>query len=85
MFSGKLLSMEAEIDCKMQSNSRWVSTKFSVMNTYTLGAEQLGLPLDTVIAEVITALNLDAEGLGLAGTARSLSLEIEQGSARLRV
>jgi len=35
------------------------------------GAEQLGLPLDTVIAEVITALKLDAERLGLAGTAHS--------------
>jgi len=32
------------------------------------GAEQLGMPLDTVIAEVITALNADAERLGLAGT-----------------
>ena len=30
------------------------------------GAEPLGLPLDTVIAEVITALKLDAERLGLA-------------------
>ena len=35
------------------------------------GAQQLGLPLDTVIAEVITALKLDAERLGLAGTAHS--------------
>jgi hypothetical protein len=34
-------------------------------------AEQLGLPLDTVIAEVITALKIDAERLGLAGTAHS--------------
>jgi putative nucleotidyltransferase with HDIG domain len=32
------------------------------------GAEQLGLPLDTVIAEVITALQSDAERLGLVGT-----------------
>jgi putative nucleotidyltransferase with HDIG domain len=31
------------------------------------GAEQLGIPLDTVIAEVITALKADAERLGLAG------------------
>jgi putative nucleotidyltransferase with HDIG domain len=30
------------------------------------GAEQLGTPLDTVIAEVITALKSDAERLGLA-------------------
>ena len=33
-----------------------------------LGAEQLGMPLETVIAEVITALKADAERLGLAGT-----------------
>src|SRR5215831_5404353 len=32
------------------------------------GAEQLGMPLDTVIAEVIAALKADAERLGLAGT-----------------
>jgi putative nucleotidyltransferase with HDIG domain len=32
------------------------------------GAEQLGMPLDTVITEVITALESDAERLGLAGT-----------------
>ena len=32
------------------------------------GAEKLGMPLDTVIAEVITALKSDAERLGLAGT-----------------
>ena len=32
------------------------------------GAEQLGMPLDTVIAEVITALQSDAERLGLLGT-----------------
>ena len=32
------------------------------------GAEELGLPLDNVIAEVITALKTDAERLGLAGT-----------------
>jgi predicted hydrolase (HD superfamily) len=35
------------------------------------GAEQLGMPLEAVIAEVITALKLDAERLGLAGTAHS--------------
>jgi putative nucleotidyltransferase with HDIG domain len=33
------------------------------------GAEQLGMPLDTVVAEVITALQSDAERLGLVGTA----------------
>lgn len=33
------------------------------------GAEQLGMPLDTVIAEVITALKADAARLGLMGTA----------------
>jgi putative nucleotidyltransferase with HDIG domain len=32
------------------------------------GAEQLGMPLDTVIAEGITALKADAERLGLVGT-----------------
>ena len=32
------------------------------------GAEQLGTPLDAVIAEVITALSADAKRLGLAGT-----------------
>jgi putative nucleotidyltransferase with HDIG domain len=31
------------------------------------GATELGLPLDTVIQHVITALNADAERLGLAG------------------
>src|SRR5215472_9947301 len=31
------------------------------------GAEELGMQLDTVIAEVITALKADAERLGLAG------------------
>lgn len=31
------------------------------------GAEELGMPLDDVIAEVITALKTDAERLGLAG------------------
>ena len=31
------------------------------------GADQLDMPLDTVIAEVITALTSDAERLGLAG------------------
>jgi len=31
------------------------------------GAEQLGMPLDDVIAEVIAALKADAERLGLAG------------------
>jgi putative nucleotidyltransferase with HDIG domain len=34
----------------------------------TRGAEELGMPLDVVIAEVITALNADAERLGLLGT-----------------
>ena len=33
------------------------------------GAAELNLPLDEVIAEVITALKSDAERLGLAGTA----------------
>jgi putative nucleotidyltransferase with HDIG domain len=33
------------------------------------GAEELGMPLDDVIAEVITALKSDAQRLGLAGTA----------------
>src|SRR5207247_10653845 len=33
------------------------------------GAEQLGMPLDTVIAEVIAALKADAEQLGLIGSA----------------
>ena len=33
------------------------------------GAEQLGMPLDTVIAEVIAALKADAERLGLTGAA----------------
>jgi putative nucleotidyltransferase with HDIG domain len=32
------------------------------------GAEQLGMPLDDVIANVIAALKADAERLGLAGT-----------------
>jgi putative nucleotidyltransferase with HDIG domain len=32
------------------------------------GAQELGMPLDTVIAEVIMALNADAERLGLLGT-----------------
>jgi putative nucleotidyltransferase with HDIG domain len=32
------------------------------------GAGQLGMPLDTVITEVITALKADAERLGLVGT-----------------
>jgi len=32
------------------------------------GAEQLGLPLDEVVANVIAALQADAERLGLAGT-----------------
>ena len=31
------------------------------------GAEELGMPLENVIAEVITALSADAERLGLAG------------------
>jgi len=34
------------------------------------GAEQLGMPLDEVITNVIAALKADAERLGLAGTAR---------------
>jgi hypothetical protein len=42
------------------------------------GAEQLGLPLDTDIAEVITALKLDAERLGLAEPHIQLSPEIER-------
>jgi putative nucleotidyltransferase with HDIG domain len=33
------------------------------------GAEQLGMPLDDVITEVIAALKADAERLGLAGSA----------------
>src|SRR5213595_866633 len=33
------------------------------------GAVELGMPLDDVIAEVITALRVDADRLGLAGTA----------------
>jgi putative nucleotidyltransferase with HDIG domain len=33
------------------------------------GAEQLGMPLDDVITEVIAALEADADRLGLAGTA----------------
>lgn len=33
------------------------------------GAEQLGMPLDEVIANVIEALTVDAERLGLVGTA----------------
>src|SRR5256886_1950451 len=35
------------------------------------GAEELGMPLDNVIAEVITALKSDAERLGLQGVAVS--------------
>src|SRR5205814_5551757 len=35
------------------------------------GAEQLGMPLDNVIAEVITALKSDAERLGLQGSLSS--------------
>jgi putative nucleotidyltransferase with HDIG domain len=34
------------------------------------GADQLGMPLDTVIAEVIVALKANAERLGLAGAVR---------------
>jgi putative nucleotidyltransferase with HDIG domain len=34
----------------------------------TRGTEELGMPLDIVIAEVITALKADAERLGLVGT-----------------
>ena len=33
------------------------------------GAEELGITLDVVVAQVIAALNADAERLGLAGTA----------------
>src|SRR3984893_8973305 len=36
------------------------------------GAEELGMPLDEVIAEVIKALANDAERLGLVGTARQV-------------
>jgi predicted hydrolase (HD superfamily) len=32
------------------------------------GAEELGMPLDTVIAEVVAALKSDAERLGLQGS-----------------
>jgi len=32
------------------------------------GAEELGMPLDDVIAELITALKLDCERIGIAGT-----------------
>ncbi len=32
------------------------------------GAEELGMPLDDIVAEVIVALKTDAERLGLAGT-----------------
>src|SRR5713101_7592956 len=32
------------------------------------GADELGMPFDSVIAEVINALKLDAERLGIAGT-----------------
>ena len=35
------------------------------------GAEELGLPLDDLIAEVIVALRADAERLGIAGTNES--------------
>jgi predicted hydrolase (HD superfamily) len=35
------------------------------------GAEELAMPLDDVIAEVITALKSDAERLGLQGVALS--------------
>jgi len=38
-------------------------------NDIVRGAEELGMPLDDVIAEVIDALKSDAERLGLAGTA----------------
>src|SRR4029434_10651829 len=34
----------------------------------TRGSEELGMPLDNVIAEVIAALKTDAQRLGLAGT-----------------
>ncbi len=36
------------------------------------GAEELGMPLEDVITEVIAALKTDAERLGLAGTSGSL-------------
>jgi putative nucleotidyltransferase with HDIG domain len=35
------------------------------------GAAELGMPLDEVIAEVVTALSADADRLGLAGSATS--------------
>ena len=34
------------------------------------GAEQLGMPLDEVITNVVAALKANAERLGLAGTRR---------------
>src|SRR5947207_8876816 len=37
------------------------------------GAEELGMPLDDVIAEVIAALKADAEQLGLAGTSGGIT------------
>ena len=37
------------------------------------GAEELGMPLDQVIAEVITALKSDAERMGLQGSPAQLS------------
>jgi putative nucleotidyltransferase with HDIG domain len=39
-------------------------------NDIVRGAEELGMPLDNVIAGVIDALKADAERLGLAGTAK---------------
>ena len=35
------------------------------------GAEQLGMPLDEVVANVIAALKTDASRLGLAGTSNT--------------
>ena len=37
---------------------------------FVRGAEQLGMPLDEVITNVVAALKADAERLGLAGTRR---------------
>ena len=37
---------------------------------FVRGTEQLGMPLDEVITNVVAALKADAERLGLAGTRR---------------
>jgi predicted hydrolase (HD superfamily) len=37
------------------------------------GAEELGMPLDDIIAEVIPALKSDADRLGLAGTSGGIT------------